>query len=63
MPTKIQLLKCLILCQILSNCYRPIQLIRYDESRKEIFIIAGERGNIEITIFEQGVWRYESTET
>jgi len=62
MPTESQLLKSLVLCQILSNCYRPIQLIRYDQPRKEIFIIAGEQGNIEITIFEQGQWRYDITE-
>jgi hypothetical protein len=61
MPTEPQLLKFLVLCQILSNCYRPIQLIRYDAARKEIFIIAGELGNIEITIFEQGQWRYDIT--
>ncbi len=51
MPTELQLLKCLILCQTLSNCYQPIQLIRFDETTKEIFIIAGELGTIEITIF------------
>ena len=62
MPTESQLLKCLVLCQILSNFYRPIQLIRYDEGRKEIFINAVELGNIEITIFEQGQWRYDITE-
>ncbi|MGK7930653.1 MAG: hypothetical protein AB4041_04375 [Microcystaceae cyanobacterium] len=63
MPTEQQLLKSLILCQMLSNFYQPIQLIRYDEIRKEIFIIAGELGKIEITIFEQGQWRYDVTET
>jgi hypothetical protein len=62
MPTESQLLKCLVLCQILSNCYRPIQLVRYDENRKEIFIIAGKLGNIEITIFEKGHWRYDITQ-
>jgi len=40
-----------------------MQLIRYDERRKEIFAIAGELGNIEITIFEQGQWRYDIPET
>ena len=61
-PTESQLLKCLVLCQILSNCYRPIQLVRYDERRKEIFIIAGELGSIEITIFDRGQWRYDITQ-
>jgi hypothetical protein len=63
MPTQVQMLKCIVLCQILSNCYRPIQLFRYDANRKEIFLIAGEQGNIEITIFAQGDWRYDVTET
>lgn len=62
MPTELQLLKCLVLCQILSNCYQPIQLIRYDDKRKEIFLIAGELGTIEITIFAGGQWRYDVTE-
>ena len=31
--------------------------------RSAIFIIAGELGTIEITIFEQGQWRYDVTET
>ncbi|MGH2414989.1 MAG: DUF6888 family protein [Microcystaceae cyanobacterium] len=57
MPTDSQMLKCVVLCQILSNCYRPIQLFRYDAERKEIFLIAGEPGTIEITIFEKGNWR------
>lgn len=62
MPTQSQMLKCLMICQTLSNCYRPIQLLRYDARRKEIFIIAGEQGTIEITVFEQGQWRYDVTE-
>ena len=63
MPTESQLLKCLVLCQILSNYYQPIQLIRYDETRKELFIIERGEGTIEITIFQQGQWRYGVTET
>ncbi|GBF81343.1 DUF6888 family protein [Aphanothece sacrum] len=63
MPTALQSSKCIILCQILSNCYRPIQLLRYDSKRKEIFVIAGEQGTIEITIFEGGNWRYDVTTT
>lgn len=56
------MLKCIVLCQILSNCYRPIQLFLYDDQRKEIFIIAGELGSIEINIFEAGQWRYDVTQ-
>lgn len=63
MPTEPQMLKCIVLCQILSNCYRPIQLFRYDAKRKEIFLVAGEQGSIEITVFETGRWRYDVAET
>jgi hypothetical protein len=52
MPTSSQMLKCIVFCQILSNCYRPIQLFRDDANSKEIFLMAGEQANIEITIFE-----------
>lgn len=62
MPTELQLLKFLVLCQILSNCYQPIQLIRYDNKRREIFILARELGTIEITVFEGGQWRYDIAE-
>ncbi|MEC4894615.1 MAG: hypothetical protein SAL07_14070 [Oscillatoria sp. PMC 1051.18] len=61
MPTEAQMLKCIVLCQVLSNCYRSIQLFRYDSQRKEIFLIAGEQGTIEITIFVTGEWRYDVT--
>lgn len=59
MPTEPQMLKCVALCQVLSNYYRPIQLFRYDQQRGEIFVIAGEQGTIEITIFATGQWRYD----
>jgi hypothetical protein len=41
--------------QWLLNCYRPIYL----EERQEILIVAGEQENIEITIYNNGKWRYE----
>jgi len=63
MPTEPQMLRCIALCQVLSNCYRPIQLFRYDQERKEIFLIAGEQGTIELTMFETGQWRYDVAET
>lgn len=59
MPTATQMLKAITTCQWLSDCYRPIYLFRYDSKSKEIFIIAGERENIEITIFADGKRRIE----
>ncbi len=56
MPTQIQMLKAVILCQYLSNGYKPIQLFRYDPGEKYIYIWAGEA--MEIQIFENGNWRF-----
>jgi hypothetical protein len=63
LPTASQMLQAIVLSQWLSNFYRPIYLFRYDRDRKEIFIIAGELENIEITIYSDGKWRYEIVET
>jgi hypothetical protein len=63
LPTANQMLQAIVLSQWLSNFYRPIYLFRYDSGRKEIFIVAGERENIEITIYSDGKWRYEVVET
>jgi hypothetical protein len=62
MPTELQMLRCVVLCQILSNFYKPILLFRYDSKNREIFLIAGEEGTIEITVFEEGKWRYDVAE-
>ena len=62
MPTVSQMQQAIIICQYLSNFYRPIYLFRYDMDREEIFIISGEQETIEITIFPDGKWRYEIVE-
>ncbi len=49
--------------QSLSNFYRPIYLFRYDQKQKQIFIIAGQQENIEITIFASGKKEVEIVET
>ena len=54
MPTEKQMLQAMVTCQWLSNFYRPIYLFRYDERIQQIFIIAGEQENIEVTIFADG---------
>ena len=41
-PTPEQMLTCIRMCQTLSNFYTDIYLFRYDEKRKEIYILAGE---------------------
>ncbi|MGB5633269.1 MAG: hypothetical protein WBM44_14555 [Waterburya sp.] len=62
MPTQQQMFTAIATLQSLSNFYRPIYLFRYDDRSKEIFIIAGEQENVEITIFANGERRYRINE-
>jgi hypothetical protein len=62
MPTQQQMLTAITTLQSLSNFYRTIHLFRYDDRTKEIFIIAGERENVEITIFADGKRRHRINE-
>lgn len=55
-PTSAQAFKCLELCQSLSNFYQPIHMLRYDVATGEIFIIAGTREDLEITVRRDGTW-------
>ena len=59
MPTQQQMITAMITLQSLSNFYRPVYLFRYDDRSKEIFILAGEEENVEITIFADGKRSYE----
>jgi len=56
-PTVDQMLVCVRVCQTLSNFYTDIHLFRYDEKRKEIYILAGD--TIGITIFGNGHWELD----
>ena len=56
-PTVEQMLVCVRVYQTLSNFYTDIYLFRYDEKRKEIYILAGE--TIGITIRENGRWEFD----
>jgi hypothetical protein len=61
-PTPEQMLASVRICQTLSNFYTDIHLFRYDEQRKEIYILAGD--TIGITIFTNGQWEFDDdTET
>jgi len=51
------MLVCLRVCQTLSNFYTDIHLFRYDEKRKEIYILAGD--TIGITIEGNGHWEFD----
>ncbi|WP_398344927.1 MULTISPECIES: DUF6888 family protein [Nostocales] len=56
LPTAAQGLKCVYLCQFLTNTYKPIYMVRLDERTGKIFILAGE--DIEILISRDGNWEY-----
>jgi hypothetical protein len=51
-PTYEQMFVAMQVCQTLSNFYMDIHLFRYDETRKQIYILAGE--TIAIIIFANG---------
>ncbi|MFB2939153.1 hypothetical protein ACE1B6_28210 [Aerosakkonemataceae cyanobacterium BLCC-F154] len=42
----------IFVCQLLSNLYQPIQVFRYDQKLKTIYIQAGVRDEIAIIIDE-----------
>ncbi|WP_445228436.1 DUF6888 family protein [Cyanothece sp. BG0011] len=55
-PTSDQVIACLIVCQWLSNCYRDIQLFRFDPETAEVYILATEE--IEIIVPSDGDWYF-----
>ncbi|MEC4812430.1 MAG: hypothetical protein SAK29_04015 [Scytonema sp. PMC 1069.18] len=56
-PSVEQMLVCMRVCQTWSNFYNDIHLFRYDEQRKEIYILAGD--TIGISIFRNGHWEFD----
>lgn len=57
-PSPEQMLSCIRMCQTLSNFYLDIHLFRYDQQRKEIYIIAGD--TINLIIDAQGNWEFDN---
>ena len=56
-PTAEQSIRCVILCQTLTNTFMPIFVIRLDERTGNLFIsLAGD--NLEIEIYRNGFWRF-----
>ncbi|MEH2258047.1 DUF6888 family protein [Nostoc sp.] len=56
MPTAEQGIRCVILCQSLTNTFTPIYIVRLDEETGNVFILAGD--NIEVEIYRNGLWRF-----
>ncbi len=58
MPTQQQLEAAVFLCQVLSNLYQPIQVFRYDQRFKTIYMQAGVNDEIALVIDEDGSWEF-----
>ncbi|WP_422394173.1 DUF6888 family protein [Nostoc flagelliforme] len=56
MPTAEQGIRCVILCQSLTNTFIPIYIFRLDEQTGNVLILAGD--NIEIEIYRNGLLRF-----
>ncbi|WP_196523796.1 DUF6888 family protein [Nostoc commune] len=48
MPTQKQSDTAIFLCQLLSNLYQPIQVFRYDQKLKTLYIQAGLKDEIAV---------------
>ena len=53
-PTAVQALTCLRVCQMVSNSFLDIHLIRFNEIKGYVYILAGDE--MEILIFPEGNW-------
>lgn len=60
MPSAAQSIQAIILCQWLSNSYKPtnINIFRYDTKLKTIYIQAGIKDEIALVIYSDGNWRF-----
>jgi len=58
LPTQQQLETAVFLCQLLSNLYQPIQVFRYDQRFKTIYMQAGVNDEIALVIDEDGSWEF-----
>lgn len=58
LPTQQQSNTAIFLCQLLSNLYQPIQVFRYDQTLKTIYIQAGATDEIALIIKEDGNWDF-----
>lgn len=55
-PTNEQAQACLRVCQMLSNYYRDIQVFRFDDQTRYVFILAGEE--LQILVPTNGRWSF-----
>lgn len=55
-PTAVQALTCLRVSQMVSNSFLDIHLIRFNEIKGYVYILAGDE--MEILIFPERNWRF-----
>lgn len=58
MPKPEQSDTAIFVCQLLSNLFQPIQVFRYDQNLKTIYIQAGVGDEIALVIDENGNWEF-----
>lgn len=58
MPTQKQSDTAIFLCQLLSNLYQSIQVFRYDQKLKTLYIQAGLNDEIAVIIDKYGNWKF-----
>ncbi|BAY75296.1 hypothetical protein NIES25_17390 [Nostoc linckia NIES-25] len=58
MPTQKQSDTAIFLCQLLSNLYQPIQVFRYDQKLRTLYIQAGLNDEIAVIINQNGNWNF-----
>lgn len=58
MPTIAQALASVRVCQMLSNLYQPINVFRYDNKLKTIYIQAGLTDEYAIVINQEEIWKF-----
>ena len=58
MPTNIQAKVSVFVCQMLSNAFQPINVFRYDQKLKTLYIQAGIDDNLAIIIDSNGEWEF-----
>ncbi len=65
MPTKEQQYACFYLIQLLSNLFCSIEIFRYDQKRKRVYILAltARKEEIQIEVYETGSYDFINDET
>jgi hypothetical protein len=58
LPTRKQSDTAIFVCQLLSTLYQPIQVFRYDQKLKTIYVQSGVGNEIALVIDEDGRWEF-----